>query len=61
VRKNKKKTIGFLSDRRRINVGLSRAKHLCIVVGDANWLYKFDIWHQIIEQAIQKQQVFEFK
>ena len=31
---NHKKTIGFVSDGRRLNVALSRAKEFCIVIGD---------------------------
>ena len=34
VRSNKEKRIGFLKDRRRINVALSRARELLIIVGD---------------------------
>lgn len=34
VRSNRERTIGFLRDRRRINVALSRARDLVVVVGD---------------------------
>jgi len=34
LKENRKKTIGFVSDMRRINVSLSRAKDICIIVGD---------------------------
>ena len=34
VRSNKEKKIGFLKDRRRINVALSRARELLVIVGD---------------------------
>ena len=34
VRSNRERTIGFLKDRRRINVALSRARELLVVVGD---------------------------
>ncbi len=34
VRSNKEKKIGFLKDRRRINVALSRARDLLVIVGD---------------------------
>jgi superfamily I DNA and/or RNA helicase len=61
TRKNKKKTIGFLSDRRRINVGLSRAKYVCFVVGDVDWLSKFPTWGEIIEEAISQKQLYEYR
>ncbi len=31
---NPKRTIGFVADGRRLNVALSRAKEVCIVIGD---------------------------
>ncbi len=34
VRSNKKGTLGFLKDRRRLNVALSRARQLLLIVGD---------------------------
>ena len=34
VRSNREKRIGFLKDRRRINVALSRARELLVIVGD---------------------------
>lgn len=34
VRSNRERTIGFLKDRRRINVALSRARDLLVIVGD---------------------------
>lgn len=34
VRSNREKDLGFLSDARRLNVALSRARHLLVVVGD---------------------------
>ncbi len=41
---NKKKTIGFVSDMRRINVSLSRAKDHCIIVGDLKRLSISKVW-----------------
>lgn len=35
------KTIGFLDNTRRLNVALSRACHLVILVGDADYIVKF--------------------
>lgn len=38
VRSNYQRTLGFLSDRRRLNVALSRARRLLVIVGDAEML-----------------------
>ncbi len=59
--RNKKRTIGFVSDMRRINVSLSRAKDNCIIVGDLKRLSLNKIWREIITEAIQNEQVYEVK
>lgn len=38
VRSNSKRDIGFMKDERRINVALTRSRHLMIVVGHGNTL-----------------------
>ena len=38
VRSNSQQRIGFLKDRRRINVALSRARDLLVIVGDSNMM-----------------------
>lgn len=38
VRSNYRQLLGFLSDRRRLNVALSRARQLLVIVGDAEML-----------------------
>jgi len=58
VEENKRKTIGFVSDLRRINVSLSRAKNLCIIFGDIKRLSINNTWRNIIEQAIELKQVY---
>jgi len=47
-RANPKRTIGFVADGRRLNVALSRAKDICIVVGDLNRLQINKTWKSII-------------
>lgn len=41
-------SIGFLSDIRRMNVALTRAKHALIVVGNANTLQSNHTWSQFL-------------
>ena len=48
VRSNDKGSIGFLGDERRINVTITRSKHLLIVVGNPQTLQKNGTWHQYI-------------
>ena len=45
---NYKKTIGFVADGRRLNVALSRAKEVCVVIGDLERLQLNKIWKSII-------------
>lgn len=59
--RNKRRTIGFVSDMRRINVSLSRAKENCIIVGDLKRLAINKIWKDIITEAIMNEQVYEVK
>lgn len=59
--RNRKRTIGFVSDMRRINVSLSRAKENCIIVGDLKRLSLNKVWKDIIIDAISDEQVYEVK
>lgn len=59
--RNRKRTIGFVSDMRRINVSLSRAKENCIIVGDLKRLSMNKVWKDIILDAISDEQVYEVK
>lgn len=36
VRANDRKDIGFMKDERRINVAITRSKHLLIIIGNAD-------------------------
>ena len=43
------KQIGFLRDKRRLNVALTRAKYGLILLGDKNLLYRDKKWKQLIQ------------
>ena len=58
MNRNRKRTIGFVSDMRRINVSLSRAKDYCIIVGDLKRLCLNKIWKEIIFEAMDNDQVY---
>lgn len=58
MEENKRKTIGFVSDLRRINVSLSRAKSLCVIFCDAKRLCINPTWKNIIHEAMAKNQLF---
>lgn len=57
---NRRKTIGFVGDFRRINVSLSRAKSLCVVFADAKRLRINPIWRNIIDLAVSRSQVYSY-
>ncbi|QQP55690.1 Uncharacterized protein FKW44_000118, partial [Caligus rogercresseyi] len=43
------KSIGFLDNFRRFNVAITRARYLCIVIGDASLLQKDPTWLALIQ------------
>ena len=43
--------IGFLHDRRRLNVALTRAKKTLVIVGNSSILSSNLMWAQLIEDA----------
>jgi superfamily I DNA and/or RNA helicase len=49
VRSNPEHVFGFLNDKRRINVSLSRAKHCLVIIGNAKMLSANPVWAQIIK------------
>ncbi|GAP91209.1 putative ATP-dependent helicase nam7 [Rosellinia necatrix] len=48
VRSNDNQGIGFLSDPRRLNVGLTRAKYGVVIIGNPKVLSKHDLWHHLL-------------
>ena len=51
VRANDEGTIGFLSDRRRMNVALTRARYGMYVIGNSNTLRRSSLWDNLIHHA----------
>nr|CAD1824645.1 unnamed protein product [Ananas comosus var. bracteatus] len=51
VRANEGKGIGFVSDFRRMNVGITRARSAVLVVGSASTLVQDDHWGNLVKSA----------
>jgi senataxin len=61
VRSKGSKTIGFLSDERRMNVGLSRAKSCLIVVGDSKKLIQDKNWEKFLKYSFKCATFYKIK
>ncbi|XP_038881790.1 probable helicase MAGATAMA 3 isoform X2 [Benincasa hispida] len=51
VRASENRSIGFLSDCRRMNVGITRARASILVVGSASTLKRDEHWNNLVESA----------
>ena len=51
TRSNKKRKIGFLKDLRRMNVAITRAKRLCVVIGDSLTFSSKPEYKQLIDEV----------
>ena len=54
VRSNEGGNIGFMSDKRRMNVALTRAKYSFIICGDAKCMSSNSLWKEYIEELQDK-------
>ena len=54
TRSNDEQTIGFLSDIRRMNVAMTRAKKKLVVIGDSATLSKLDFYADFVRYADEK-------
>ena len=51
VRSNEDGEIGFLSDMRRLNVAITRARRCLIVIGDSTTITRHDVYRKFVEYA----------
>lgn len=59
VRSNDVLGIGFLSDPRRLNVAITRAKYGVVVVGNAKVLSRHELWYELINHYKKKDMLYE--
>ncbi|KAH1099191.1 hypothetical protein J1N35_016112 [Gossypium stocksii] len=59
VRASKDRGIGFVSDFRRMNVGITRAKSSVLVVGSASTLKRDEHWNNLVESAEERGCLFK--
>ncbi|CAN6248615.1 unnamed protein product [Urochloa humidicola] len=59
VRSNKEQKIGFVSDFRRMNVAITRARSAVLVVGSASTLEKDEHWNNLVESAKERNRYFK--
>ncbi|CAM0904653.1 unnamed protein product [Alopecurus aequalis] len=59
VRCNKEQKIGFVSDFRRMNVAITRARSAVLVIGSASTLQQDKHWNNLVESAKERNHFFK--
>lgn len=59
VRSNSEKRIGFVSDFRRMNVGITRARSSILVVGSASTMMQNEHWRNLVNSAKERNCYFK--
>lgn len=59
VRSNHYQNLGFLTDFRRLNVSITRARQALIIIGDASVLTKDPYWGKLLESYSQRKILVE--
>ncbi|EQB60627.1 regulator of nonsense [Vairimorpha apis BRL 01] len=59
VRSNLFQGIGFVGDKRRMNVALTRAKHGLIIIGNPNTLIKHEMWKSLLQFYDKRELILE--
>lgn len=58
VRSNRFQQVGFLKDSRRMNVGLTRAKHGVVIIGNRHTLENEPMWNEMILELDKRESVY---
>lgn len=59
VRSNSENKIGFLSDYRRLNVAITRARFGMVILGNCEVLLQSDLWRHILKFYLDRRLIFE--
>jgi len=61
VRSNRERSIGFLSDTRRLNVALTRAKYGLFVIGSSHALSSNPTWNRLLKHMREEKKIIRLK
>ncbi|KAF5830889.1 AAA domain-containing protein, partial [Dunaliella salina] len=59
VRANGNGNVGFLKDKRRVNVAVTRARHALWILGHVNTLQKSEAWSELLKDASLRDRVID--